>query len=163
MKLHSCTQTPGTLSFLCHSYSIEVKWENGWGAWGRQMHPNLSAAVIELCLFAVLVQGLPSIFYSDPVDPLFNHVDEIVTIEVRQKLMKRKFWTVVRNVDVNKFFFFLSFKAQSRIHFFPVVWKSLWNVGCNLMINWFVSPRQTNDSLVNQHEKKPVQRREKWS
>lgn len=85
MNLHSCTETPSTLGFLFHSYSIEVKWEKGWGAWGRQMHPNLSAAVIELHLLAILVQGLPSFFFffhSDSNRPLFNHVDGIVTIEV---------------------------------------------------------------------------------
>lgn len=54
MNLHSYTQTPSTPSFLFYSYSIEVKWENGRGAWGRQMHPNLSAAVIELRLLAIL-------------------------------------------------------------------------------------------------------------
>lgn len=54
MNLHSYTQTPSTPSFLFYYYSIEVKWENGRGAWGRQMHPNLSAAVIELRLLAIL-------------------------------------------------------------------------------------------------------------
>lgn len=54
MNLHSYTQTPSTPSFLFYSYSIEVKWENGWGAWGKQMHPKLSAAVIELGLLAIL-------------------------------------------------------------------------------------------------------------
>lgn len=62
MNLHSCTQTPSTLSFLFYSYSIEVKWENGLGAWGRQMHPNLSAAVIELRLLAILAKGLHFVF-----------------------------------------------------------------------------------------------------
>lgn len=33
---------------------MEVKWENGRGAEGRQMHPNLSAAVIEPRLLAIL-------------------------------------------------------------------------------------------------------------
>lgn len=55
MNLHSSTQTPSTPSFLFYSYSIEVKWEKGRGAGGRQMHPNLSAAVIERCLLAILV------------------------------------------------------------------------------------------------------------
>lgn len=54
MNLHSYTQTPSTPCFLFYYYSIEVKWENGRGAWGRQMHPNLSAAVIELRLLAIL-------------------------------------------------------------------------------------------------------------
>lgn len=56
MNLHSSTQTPSTPSFLLYSHSIELKWENGRDAWGRQMHPNLSAAVIELCLLAILAE-----------------------------------------------------------------------------------------------------------
>lgn len=65
MNLHSSTQTPGTPSFLFYSYSIEVKWENGRGARGRQMHPNLSAAVIELRLLAILA-GIMVIFFFIP-------------------------------------------------------------------------------------------------
>lgn len=67
MNLHFWTQTPSTLGFLFHSYSLEIKWENGWAAWGRQMHPNLSAAVIELHLLTILLQGLPYIFFT--IDP----------------------------------------------------------------------------------------------
>lgn len=67
MNLHSCTQTPSTSSFLFYSYSIEVKWENGRGAWGRQMHPNLSAAVIELRLLAILAGIIVYFFKAFPV------------------------------------------------------------------------------------------------
>ena len=63
MNLHSYTQTPSTPSFLFYYYSIEVKWENGRGAWGRQMHPNLSSAVIELRLRAILA-GIIAFFFS---------------------------------------------------------------------------------------------------
>lgn len=65
MNLHSYTQTPSTPSFLFYSYSIEVKWENGRGAWGRQMHPNLSAMVIELRLLAILA-GIIVFFFLRP-------------------------------------------------------------------------------------------------
>lgn len=83
MNLHSCTQSPSTLSFLFYSYSIEVKWENGAGARGRQMHPNLSAAVIELRLLAILAKGLQPGF----LDLLCNGMDGVVTIvgELHQK------------------------------------------------------------------------------
>lgn len=88
MNLHSYTQTPSTPSFLFDSYSIEVKWENGRGAWGRQMHPNLSAAVIELRLLAILAGIMVYFFcYTDSNSPLCNGMDEMVTIviEVDQK------------------------------------------------------------------------------
>lgn len=49
-------------------------------------------------------------------------------------------------------FFFVILAAK--FIFFPVVWESLWNVAYNLLINWFASLRQTNDSLLNKLEKK---------
>lgn len=87
MNLHSYTQTPSTPSFLFYSYSIEVKWENGRGAWGRQMHPNLSAAVIELRLLAILAGIMVYFFYTDSNSPLCNGMHGMVTIviEVDQK------------------------------------------------------------------------------
>lgn len=87
MNLHSYTQTPSTPSFLFYSYSIEVKWENGRGAWGRQMHPNLSAAVIELRFLAILGGIMLYVFYTDSNSPLCNGMHGMVTmvIQVDQK------------------------------------------------------------------------------
>lgn len=83
MNLHSDTQTPSTPSFLFYSYSIEVKWENGRGAWGRQMHPNLSAAVIEPRLLAILAGHYGLFFlYRLPIAPLRNGMDEMVTMVI---------------------------------------------------------------------------------
>lgn len=48
------------------------------------------------------------------------------------------------------FFFYL----RAEFIFSPLLWKSLWNVGCNVMINRLVSLGQTNDSLANKHKKK---------
>lgn len=90
MNLHSCTQTPSTPSFLFYSYSIEVKWENGRGAWGGQMHPNLSAAVIELRLLAILAGIMLYFLILPPIAP-----SVMVWMGRRQwseKWIKRKFW-----------------------------------------------------------------------
>lgn len=93
MNLHSCTQTPSTPSFLFYSYSIEVKWENGRGAWGRQMHPNLSAAVIELRLLAILA-GIIVYFFlmRGPIAPLCNGMHGMVTMVIeadQKKILER--------------------------------------------------------------------------
>lgn len=87
MNLHSYTQTPSTLSFLFYSYSIEAKWENGRGTWGRQMHPNLYAVVIKLRLLSILPGIMVYFFHMGSNTLLCNGMHGMVTmvIEVDQK------------------------------------------------------------------------------